>query len=307
MPLHITMMGFPYRGETKELNDDTRRQIGGSFIRLSNGYTHYELALPSTPPPNFGRGAGATVVLVHGFSVPCFIWDPTFNALTSSGFRVLRYDLFGRGFSDRPRAKYNLDLFIRQLRELLDKLGIQQVFVIGLSMGGAIASGFAVKYPERVPKLVLIDPIGTRPMPLSWVYKAAILPGVSELILGLAGTEKMVKAAASDFFDPAHVEIFQNQYRPQMQYRGFKRSILSTLRNKTVNGFPKVYKELGKLTMPVLLFWGRQDQTLPLEQSQSILAAVPRAEFHVIEGAGHIPHYEKPEIVNPILIRFLKG
>ncbi|MCL4530297.1 MAG: alpha/beta hydrolase [Chloroflexi bacterium] len=289
-------MGFPRRGELQELNDKTRRQIGGTFIQLSDGYTHYELGGPAD-----GKG----VALVHGFSVPYFIWDPTFNALTSSGFRVLRYDLFGRGFSDRPRTKYNLDLFIRQLHELLDKLGIQQVFVIGLSMGGAISSGFAVKYPERVLKLALIDPIGTQPMPLSWIYKAAILPGVSELILELAGTEKMVKAVASDFFDPAHVEMFQKQYRPQMQYRGFKRAILSTLRNKTVNGFPEIYNQLGKLTMPVLLFWGRRDQTVPFEQSKSILAAVPRTEFHAIEDTGHIPHYEKPEIVNPILIQFL--
>lgn len=291
-------MGFPYRGETKELNDEARREIGGSFIRLSNGYTHYELGGPVD---------GKCVVLVHGFSVPYFIWDPTFNALTSAGFRVLRYDLFGRGFSERPQTKYNLDLFIEQLRELLGELKINQVFIVGLSMGGAISSGFTVQYPERVLKLALIDPIGTQPMPLSWIYKAAILPGISELILGLIGTEKMVKAVASDFFDPAHVEMFQDHYRPQMQYRGFKRAILSTLRNKTVNGFPEVYEKLGKLTMPVLLFWGRHDQTLPLQQSESILSAVPRTEFHVIEDAGHIPHYEKPEVVNPILMKFLNA
>jgi pimeloyl-ACP methyl ester carboxylesterase len=304
-------MGFPYRGETKELNDEARRRIGGAFIRLSNGYTHYELDGPapaSGPASRLGRGreGRAAVALVHGFSVPYFIWDPTFHALTSAGFRVLRYDLFGRGFSDRPRVNYNLDLFIQQLHELLDKLDIQQVFVVGLSMGGAIASGFTVKYPERVLKLVLIDPIGTQPMPLSWIYKAAILPGISELIFGLAGTEKMIAAVASDFFDAAYVETFQDQYRPQMQYHGFKRAILSTLRNKTVNGFPEIYKQLGELSVPVLLFWGRRDQTLPFEQSKSILELVPRAEFHAIENAGHIPHYERPEIVNPILIQFLE-
>jgi pimeloyl-ACP methyl ester carboxylesterase len=57
--------------------------------------------------------------------------------------------------------------------------------------------------------------------------------------------------------------------------------------------------------MPVLLFWGRNDQTLPFEQSRSILELVPRAQFHVIENCGHIPHYEKPDELNPILIKFL--
>lgn len=310
-------MSFPYRGETKELNVVTRKDASsGAFIRLPNGVTHYELGEAPLPPFSVkmrgekeggGEEAGvrSPVVLVHGFSVPYFIWDPTFSALASSGFRVLRYDLFGRGFSDRPRAKYDLDLFIQQLRDLLDALKFQQIDLVGLSMGGAIASGFTVRFPERVRKLALIDPIGTHPMPLNLLYKAAILPGVSELILGLAGTEKMVKGIASDFYDPALVEMFQNQYRVQMQYHGFKRAILSTLRNKTVNGFPEIYKRLGEWKMPVLLFWGRNDQTLPLEQSKSILQWVPRAEFHIIEDCGHIPHYEKPEAVNPILIEFI--
>ncbi len=287
---------FIYRGETKEIDDHVRASTSGSFIRLSSGFTHYELGGPDN---------GMPVVLVHGFSVPYFIFDPTFNFLLSAGFCVLRYDLFGRGFSDRPHVNYNIDLFVHQLKELLDKLKIQQVSLIGLSMGGAIASTFTVYFPERVRKLILIDPIGTRPMPLSWMYKTAILPGISELILGLVGTERMVQGVASDFFDPEHIVMFQDQYRVQLHYRGFKRAILSTLRNKTVNGFPEVYQRLGKLDVPILLFWGRNDRTLPLEQSGDILSAVPRTEFHVIENCGHIPHYEKPDIVNPLLADFL--
>jgi pimeloyl-ACP methyl ester carboxylesterase len=291
---------FIYRGETKNIDEEVRASAGGAFIRLSDGFTHYEISGDES-------NADVPVVLIHGFSVPSFIFDPTFAFLSHAGFRVLRYDLFGRGFSDRPRTKYNLDLFVRQLKGLLDGLGFEQVNLIGLSMGGAIASAFTVNHPERIRKLVLIDPVGTCPMPLSWMYKAAILPGVSELILGLAGTERMIEGLASDFFDPKHVKRFQDQYRVQMQYRGFKRAILSTLRCKTVDGFPEVYQRLGKLEMPVLLFWGRDDQTLPLEQSRSILSAVPRAQFHILENCGHIPHYERPDELNPILEQFLNS
>ncbi len=221
--------------------------------------------------------------------------------------RVLRYDLFGRGFSDRPHVQYNIDLFVNQLRELLDAFNIKQVNVIGLSMGGAIAATFTVSFPRRVGRLVLMDSIGTHPIPLSWMYKAALLPGISELILGLAGTERIVRRAASDFFNPEHVKVFENQYRIQMQYHGFKRGLLSTLRNKTVDGILEVYQRLGNLDMPVLLIWGQDDRTLPLEQSRGILSAVPRAEFHLIENCGHIPHYEKPKEVNPIIQQFLNS
>jgi len=287
---------FIYRGETKDIDDDIRASTNGSFIRLSNGFTHYELCGPDNGQP---------VVLVHGFSVPYFIFDPTFDFLISEGFRALRYDLFGRGFSERPHVKYKIDLFVGQLKELLDALEFKQVNLIGLSMGGAIASTFTVNFPERVRTLILIDPVGIRHMPFSWTYKAAILPGVSELILGMVSTDRMVQSIASGFFNAEHVKMFQNQCRAQMQYRGFKRAILSTIRNQTVDGFPKIYQRLGKLGTPVLLIWGRNDQTLPLEQSRDILSAVPRTEFHIIENCGHIPHYEKPEEVNSILADFL--
>jgi pimeloyl-ACP methyl ester carboxylesterase len=99
-------MKSSYRDETKELNDLTRKDLSGSFIQLPGGVTHYELSNPDQEN---------TVVLVHGFSVPYFIFDPTFQFLTGSGFRVVRYDLFGRGFSDRPEARYNIDLFVNNL------------------------------------------------------------------------------------------------------------------------------------------------------------------------------------------------
>src|SRR5512135_2050203 len=102
---------FIYRGETRELDDAARASAGGSFIDLPQGRTHYELTGPADRRP---------VVLVHGFSVPFFVWDPTFEALAAAGQRVLRYDLFGRGYSDRPHAHYDLAFFARQLGDLLD-------------------------------------------------------------------------------------------------------------------------------------------------------------------------------------------
>ena len=290
---------FIYRGETRALDDATRdAATSGTYIKLSEGTTHIELG---------GTASGRPAVLIHGFSVPYFIWDPTFLGLASAGYRVLRYDLFGRGFSDRPVLNYDLYLFVRQLTDLLDGLKFKKVDLIGLSMGGAIASAFTVHLPQRVNHLVLIDPIGVAPMPLSLLYRAAIMPGVGELILGLASTERILRGLASDFFAPTHVRLFQDQYLTQMQIKGFKRAILSTVRNKTVDGFPKVYEQLGRLeTIPKLLLWGRNDQTLPLEQSDQLLKLLSNAEFHVIDNCGHIPHYERPEMVNPILINFLK-
>ncbi len=288
---------FIYRGEDHDLDGPTRASAAGSFVRLRQGYTHYELGGPES---------GSEVVLVHGFSVPYFIWDPTFAALTSAGMRTLRYDLFGRGFSDRPRLTYNMELFVGQLLGIMDVLGLERVDLLGLSMGGAIATSFAVDFPQRVGRLVLIDPVGAQAMPLNLLYRLATLPVVSELILGIAGTERMVKNVASDFFDPALVARFQQRYRDQMQYRGFKRAILSTVRSGMLAGVPEAYKRLGELSNPVLLIWGENDQTLPIAQSRTILELVPQADFRRIADTGHIPHYEKPDRVNPLLLGFLQ-
>src|SRR4249919_2422345 len=98
--------------ETLTLDDAARRNApNGKFVQLSEGVTHYELGGPAD---------GRTVLLINGFSTPYHIWDPTFVGLTKAGFRVVRYDLYGRGFSDRPVAEYDGNFFDRQALDLLD-------------------------------------------------------------------------------------------------------------------------------------------------------------------------------------------
>lgn len=287
-----------FRTETKELNDTTRRLTGGSFVQLPDGVTHYELS-------NATRDH--TVVLVHGFSVPYFIFDPTFHFLSQNGFRVLRYDLFGRGFSDRPYADYNIDLFVRQLTDLLDALRlVRPVCLIGLSMGGPIAATFTERHPQRVEKLVLIDPAGARPIVLTRILKAVVMPVLGETILGVVGTAGMAKYIASDFYDKKLMENFRAKYVVQMQYKGFRRALLSTIRSNMLESFIGTYRKVGALNKRCMLLWGRNDTTVPFNHSNDLLAAMPGVEFHVIEDCGHIPHFEKPEITNPLLLNFLR-
>jgi pimeloyl-ACP methyl ester carboxylesterase len=289
-------MSFPYFDENRDLDESTRKEAGGSFIKLKDGTTHYELS---------GSENGEPIVLVHGFSVPYFIFDPTFDFLTKAGFRVLRYDLIGRGYSDRPKTAYKIDLFVRQLRDLLEALNLPQVNLLGLSMGGPITASFIDQNPQVVDKFILIDPAGAKRVTLSLLLEVVKLPIFGELALGLFGSGSMVKGIASDMFDPELVEHFQAQYKIQMQYKGFKYAILSTMRNRMLESFAETYARVGKLKKPTLLIWGKNDTTVPFKNSTEILKAIPHSEFHPIENCGHIPHYEKPEIVNKVLLEFL--
>lgn len=279
--------------ETKQLNNQTRADLPGSFIQLPDGVTHYELGGPED---------GSKVVLVPGFTVPYFIWDPTFEALTQAGFRVLRYDLFGRGYSDRPYKRYDLNLFDQQLIDLLNALGFDgPVHLLGLSMGGIITANFAGKHPERIAKVGLIDPAGFS-LRLGFIK----LPLVGEVVLHLLPDKKLKDGITSDFFDRKYVDQFFDQFLPPTKYRGFRRAVLSTIRSGILTSGVEPYQALGQTGRPTILFWGEEDKTVPFKFSADVVNAVPGIEFHPVPEVGHLPHIERADEVNTKLIEFLQ-
>ncbi len=293
----MSKKGLIYRGETQFLNNATRSSAPGKFIELPDGYVHYELA---------GAPSMQTVVLVPGFSVPFAIWNPTFNTLVQAGFQVLRYDLFGRGYSDRLDIPYDEDLFDRQLSNLLDALAIsKQIDLVGLSLGGAISVIYANRHPKRIRKLCLIDPAGL-PWEQSLPARLGKAPIFGEMIMGLFGNKILVANLADYFFNDAGYADLKEEFLRQMQFVGFKKALLSTLRSGVTTGAEEAYKDLGKQEFPILLIWGREDQVVPFELSAKVIELIPDIEFHPIDNASHIPHYECPDTVNPLLIEFLR-
>jgi pimeloyl-ACP methyl ester carboxylesterase len=280
--------------ESLAMDDRARRNASGSFVKLSDGVTHYQLG---------GPASGAPVLLVPGFSTPYNVWDPTYDGLTNAGIRVLRYELFGRGFSDRPDARYDAAFYDRQILDLLDALAISQVDIAGLSMGGPISVTFANRHPERVRRVLLFDPGYWTGIPLAYGLSLPFL-GTYNMAVGVA--PGLPKSQWADFVHPERYPHYLDPYLDQMRYRGFRRAILETMRNYMTSDVTGEFASLGKSGKPVLLIWGKSDQDVPIELSAAVRKAIPQAEFHPIDDAAHIPHYEHPEVVNPIVIEFLK-
>ncbi|NMB56038.1 MAG: alpha/beta hydrolase [Leptolinea sp.] len=288
---------FALNGETILLDEDERAAIPGSFVKLSDGQTWYQLA---------GPVEGKPVIFLNGYSVPHYLWDHTFHPLAEAGFRVLRFDHFGRGWSDRPRVEFGPDLFDRQIIDLLSALEIKTpVNLVGSSMGGIVAGIFADRHPELVDRLVLIDPAGMM-IPPAFPKSLLLIPLLGELILHLTGDRTLPAGMAEDLLYPERFPQYVADYLPQMRIAGFKRAILSTFRSGILFEQRSVYERQGKTNIPILLLWGRHDRTIPLEVGDKVHALLPHADWRVIEDAGHVPHYERPEVVNPMLVEFLQ-
>jgi pimeloyl-ACP methyl ester carboxylesterase len=284
--------------ERRPLDEAARREAPGRFVRLRDGVTHYEAA---------GPDSGRVVVLAAGFSVPGYIWDSLSLRLADSGFRVLRYDYYGRGWSDRPDATYDQDLFVRQLDGLLDSLGIAgPVDLAGLSFGAAIATSFADRHPGRVRSLIYLDPVFNTGRPLRREESSPWAWSVHMVLRG--GTEAMANMQLFDFLHPERYPDWPARYRNQQQFEGTRESLRRT--RAAIAVAPRQDDQLRRLAAhprPVLVVWGRQDRVAPFAGSRELLALMPSAVFVPVDSAAHLPHMEQPDTVAAAVVRFLRA
>jgi len=284
--------------ERVDLNDAVRARLSRKcFARLSGGVTHFEWAGPEHGPK---------VVLVHGFSSPFFIWDRNFDALARAAFRVLRYDLFGRGLSERPHRRYDEDLFDRQLLDLLDSQGITEpVDLVGLSMGGAITVHFLDRHPDRVAKVALFAPAGMMRLPGS--SRLLTTPGLGAWILRAFGDRLVMDQMPRGLTDdPETLEAFRAAYADQLQYKGYKRALVRTMRDYDLGHMDAVYQRVGRQQRKGLLFWGDRDGIVEYALHERVCAYMPWLEFVPVPGGGHAVPYEDADAVTPRLIAFLR-
>jgi pimeloyl-ACP methyl ester carboxylesterase len=274
--------------EQKEMNAAARKGVSGSFIQLTDGITHYEKA---------GEAKLGVVVLVHGFSVPYFIWNGFFETLVEQGYQVIRYDEFGRGYSDRLKKEYTSNVYTKQLHDLITGLKIKTpVNIIGVSFGGIVSTNFTLAYPKLVKKVILFDPVSERNNNQGTVQSLEKWMGIN--------SEKRAESQLEDFKYPNKFPNWVTDYKVQMQYKGTRMALASTRFHYDSITYLDRYKSLNSLKKPVLLIWGTEDHTVPLKYSDSI-KAVLKVRFLEVHDAGHLPYLEKSELVNKEVLEFL--
>lgn len=282
---------WPFVAEWRKrpMDDAVRATAPGQIAQLSQGATHY---LWSGPPD------GPVAVCVHGLTTPSQAWAGVADGLAAMGYRVLRYDLYGRGYSDRPGGRQDRAFFLRQLEDLLSDQGVtENITLLGYSMGGAIASAFAVTAPGRLRRLILIAPAG---MGHDLGLMARItrdVPGLGDWLVRVAfarGHRRATEAERHLTTTPPDIVDIQ---QAELGRRGFVPAILASLRGILNGDAATEHRQIAIAGLPVLAIWGRNDTVIPLSARDVLAAWNPHSRQAIIEGAGHgLPYTHSAEV-----------
>lgn len=290
-----------YKANSLVLDDEARKNLFGSFIDLPSGNTHYSV-----------EGEGEKwAVLVHGYATPYFIYDKVANGLIKEGYKILRYDLLGRGLSERVKGPYTPQLFASQLDEITKAvIGDKSFVLFGTSMGGTITTTYAAAHPDKVEKLVLLAPAGMV-FKAPFYMKLAKLPGLGEFIFNCFGAKTLTKNCAKEIIYSGDKvkEDYMEKFAFCTQYKGMPACTLSSLRHTILNFEEDTegYKGVAKAKIPVLVIWGTADKTMPYYQAETMKKILPEMQLITYEGSGHIFLYDEGERTMKDVIPFLKG
>jgi len=257
-------------------------------------------------------GQGPPVILLHGFGGSLWQWEYQQDPLASR-HRVITLDLLGSGYSAKPDIEYTPTEMLEFFRGFMDAVGIRRAALVGNSMGAGLAIGMALTYPERVERLVLISgfPDHVLDKLTGPLVRRAVTTGApgwlvrfGNWLIGASITRAVLEEIIHDpsLITPAVLDrANRNRQRP-----GVIEPILATKRTLPLweEGFAR---RLNEIRHPTLIIWGEQDKVFPVQVGRDLHKTVPGSALQIIPQAGHLPMWERPDLVNPILFHFLQS
>ncbi len=234
------------------------------------------------------------VVLLHGTSASLHTWDGWTEALIDQR-RVIRFDLPGFGLTG-PRADndYSIAAYASFVFDVLDQMGVRQFVLVGNSLGGQIAIQAALKQPQRVKKLVLIDSAGYDFEPTSipigfQIARIPVLRNIMEYVLPRGVVQSSVRNV---YGDPSKVTAaLVDRYYDMTLRAGNRKALAFRMQQPRAQG----QERIATLKVPTLILWGGQDRLIPPQFGQQFAADIQGSKLVVFDQLGHVPHEEDPD------------
>ncbi len=267
------------------------------FVTINNLSIHYQRE---------GVGNGDPVLLIHGFGGWTKDWAATLPVLAQN-HEVFALDLPGWGLSDKPAEfDYSIEGQANFVLAFMDHFNLNQVKLVGNSMGGGISIFLSTEYPKRVEKLVLIDSVGYRHFPTQKLVKR---------LTRFSMMEKVIHAFLPDFArfryqtrwlfgdaDKVSLADYQYHYLP-LQTPGTAAALVTMTKTLYLDS---IRNRIELIQQPTLILWGENDPFMPVEHAPLFHAAIKNSEMTIFSDAGHVPQAEVPDQINPLLLEFLK-
>lgn len=248
-----------------------------------------------------GDATKPKVILLHGLGANADGWqsNPAASniAAIAQKYHVIAPDQIGFGKSDKPFLKYRVGTYADFLDKFMSELKIEKASLVGNSLGGWVSGLIAVKYPNRVEKLILADAAGLTPAAVDFdrIYQ-----------LNNSTRDEIRANLKLIFANPLfHNEALVDQFmtvRVMTNDGNTINSLIESIKRKEdfLDG------ELGKIKKPTLIIWGRQDGLLPLADGEKFNKGIAGSELVVFDQCGHVPQFEKAAEFNQKVLEFLE-
>jgi pimeloyl-ACP methyl ester carboxylesterase len=279
------------------LLSDLRRKAGGRYLQLSEGLTYLV---------DEGHEENPTILLLHGATVPHWEFDRLVPHLRAAGYRVVRFDLFGHGLSDRPAVRYDFELFLGQALAVVQALcTTRPLTILGHSFGAAIAAAIAAERPTAVDRLVLVAPLLDFMAGSVWA-KAFALPGIGGPLMrwiGLPGLERRRERR----YAAIGAEHLTPRFVAEARAPGYAEALASMFANRTLGDQRERYRRLRSVECEIVVVAGAADRVVPLRDVAHIRAMLPHHRYLEIADAEHNLLLTHPEFAAAALAPECRG
>ena len=266
------------------------------FIEIDGMKVHYR-----------DEGKGFPIVLVHGTAASLHTWD-SWSKTLKKDYRIIRLDLPAFGLTGaNATGNYSIYNYTEFLNHFLTELNIDNFHLVGNSLGGNIAWNYAVDYPEKIEKLVLVDASGLptyKKQP--WIFKMAKTPVLNSLFLRLTPRSIIKKNLEQVYEDDTKIsDELVTRYHDMALREGNRQAFIERAKtdfklNSTIH-----IERLKSLKKETLLIWGENDLWIPLDNGKRMHSLIKYSKLEVIKASGHVPMEENPKESLDILNKFL--